>query len=452
MNLSYLKTLGLHVLLGVFMYFFRSFGSIYLILIIAFFFRKALLVAPNKRALVFLYACAYITGVEVLFRMTGVAIFYEASKYTVILFSVAGIVYKGFHKRALIYIFGLILLVPSIYITLYEFDFGLNIRKAIAFNLSGPFCLGIASVFIYGIAIKKEEMLKLFNYILYPLVSILVYLFVFNPDVSSIITGTGSNYETSGGFGPNQVATVLGMGMFICTVKYFYFSTTRVSKILDLLLLALFSFRGVVTFSRGGIFTAVVMILVFLLFMFFSSSRKQKSKVIFSIIGFLTVVAITWGISSIQTNGFIEKRYANENARGVKKSDVTTGRSELFEFELNQFIENPLFGIGVGRVKQVRFEATGRHAVASHNEMSRIIAEHGLFGVLCFIILLLMPLVFHLRNKKNIFFYPFYLFWFLTINHSSMRIAAPAFIYALSLLHYTNEKPAVHREQVIEQE
>jgi hypothetical protein len=30
--------------------------------------------------------------------------------------------------------------------------------------------------------------------------------------------------------------------------------------------------------------------------------------------------------------------------------------------------------------------------------------------------------------------FPFLLFWFLTINHAAMRIAAPAFIYALSLL------------------
>jgi hypothetical protein len=29
-----------------------------------------------------------------------------------------------------------------------------------------------------------------------------------------VITGTESNFQTSGGFGPNQVATFLGLGMF----------------------------------------------------------------------------------------------------------------------------------------------------------------------------------------------------------------------------------------------
>ena len=118
----------------------------------------------------------------------------------------------------------------------------------------------------------------------------------------------------------------------------------------------------------------------------------------------------------------------------------------MLEFE--SFIEHPFLGIGVGRAKEVRFQKTGIHA-ASHNEVSRIIAEHGLFGILAFLVLVLAPLFLRLGNKSNVFFYSFYLFWLLTINHSAMRIAAPAFIYALSLLDIVNEKNPVHRKQVI---
>jgi hypothetical protein len=49
-------------------------------------------------------------------------------------------------------------------------------------------------------------------------------------------------------------------------------------------------------------------------------------------------------------------------------------------------------------------------------------------------------------NKRNLFFYAFLCFWFATINHSGMRIAAPSFIYALCLLNITYDKPAVHRK------
>ena len=36
------------------------------------------------------------------------------------------------------------------------------------------------------------------------------------------------------------------------------------------------------------------------------------------------------------------------------------------------------------------------------------------------------------------FIISFYVLWFLTINHSAMRIALPGFIYALSLIKITD--------------
>ena len=448
MDIKFLRTLGLHVLLGVFIYSFRFLGNVIILGIIFYFFRLALITTKSKRPLVFLYACAYITSFEVLLRMSGGIFFYEASKYLVIIFASFGIFSKGIQGKSLVFLLYLLLLIPSIYISLYEISYGLNVRKAIAFNLSGPYCLGISAIFVYGLKVSKIEVLRLLNFLLYPLVSIIVYLFVYNPDVSKVVTGTGSNFSSSGGFGPNQVATVLGLGMFILTVRFFYFSKGILLKGLDLVFLALFSFRAIVTFSRGGVFTSIAMILAFLFFMYFQSNKKKRKSIIAYTLVIVLLGGLTWMISSVQTNGFIEKRYANENAIGVKKADITTGRSQLFKFELNEFLENPFFGIGVGRVKQLRFERTGLHS-ASHNEMSRIIAEHGILGVLAFSILLFVPLIFYLGNRQNIFLIPFYIFWFLTINHSSMRIAAPAFIYALSLLNYVNEKPIIHRKQVI---
>ena len=156
----------------------------------------------------------------------------------------------------------------------------------------------------------------------------------------------------------------------------------------------------------------------------------------------------TWLISSIQTSGFIEKRYANQDAVGREKEDVTTGRKDLVAFEFNEFMDHPFLGIGVGRVKEQRLNETGVQA-ASHNEMSRIVAEHGLLGVFAFLIVLLVPLVFRMGNRTNLYFYSFYVFWLLTINHSAMRIAAPAFIYGLCLLNIKYEEPPVHRKPSI---
>jgi len=426
----------------------KSLGNLYFLGICIYFFIKIINAKKQLKGLEIVKACAYITGAEVLLRMTNSGPFYEASKYLVIVFSVMGLFYNGFNKKAALYLFYIILLIPSIYVSLYLLEADQNIRKAIAFNLSGPVTLGIAALFCFGLKVTKTQLESVINSMLFPLISILVYVVMYNPNVSTVSTGTGSNFAASGGFGPNQMSTVLGLGFFLITVRFFYFSKTKLLRYLDLLFVLLFAFRAIVTFSRGGVFTAIFMIIAFIFILYKTMDKKNKNKMWLSLLLFLTIGIITWGISAVQTNGMIEKRYANQNAVGQEKSDITTGRSDLFLLEIEEFIAHPFLGIGVGRAKEMRFQKTGIHA-ASHNEVSRILSEHGLLGACSFLILLLAPLFFRLGNTSNVFFYSFYLFWLLTINHSAMRIAAPAFIYALSLLDIVDEKNIVHRKQVI---
>ena len=68
-------------------------------------------------------------------------------------------------------------------------------------------------------------------------------------------------------------------------------------------------------------------------------------------------------------------------------------------------------------------------------------------GILALLIVLFTPFFLYLDNKQNIYMFSLLLFWLLTINHAAMRIAAPAFVYSLSLLKvYMDEEPSLHRE------
>ena len=89
--------------------------------------------------------------------------------------------------------------------------------------------------------------------------------------------------------------------------------------------------------------------------------------------------------------------------------------------------------MGVGRNKEVRLDETGINS-ASHNEISRTLAEHGSLGILTLLILFLTPIFLYLNDRSQIFALGFMVFWLLTINHAAMRIAAPAFVYGLALL------------------
>ena len=162
-----------------------------------------------------LMAAAYIVGSEVFLRMTGGNPLYEISKYGVIVFILIGMYYSGFSKGAIPYWFFILLLIPGVVLSSYTLDFQTNIKNAIAFNISGPMCLAVASLYTFRRKIALNQMNTILLCMGLPIVTCMTYLTFYTPNIRDVITSTQSNFETSGGFGPNQVATVLGLGMFI---------------------------------------------------------------------------------------------------------------------------------------------------------------------------------------------------------------------------------------------
>lgn len=446
-NITYISAVGFHAAIGLLLYFNESLAKLYFGLAMVFFIYRIVMAANHKKTFEVLLACAYFVGAEVFFRTTRGAISYESGKYLVILFVLLGMFYKGASGRGYPYFIYLMFLVPSIFVASTTLSFDANFRTNIAFVLSGPVCLGVASLFCYGKPITTRQMSKILLYMLLPIIAHVVYVYFYNPDLRDVLTSTASNREAAGGFGSNQVATALGLGMFLVTYRIFNNSPTLGLKILNFSILILISYRGVLTLSRGGIITGVLCILIFSFFYFYQATPHVKSKILGIFTLLIMALVAAWFISSNQSRGLTEKRYANKNAQGIEKKDVTTGRKELFLGEIEGFLSNPFFGIGSSRAKDQRIEEEGQ-GITSHNEISRTLSEHGIFGIAMLVILLFKPLSIRFKNKGNYFFYAFLAFWFATINHSSMRIAAPAFIYALALLHVTHDKRPVHRKQI----
>ena len=442
----YLWLLVVHIILGLIIYLFKPLSTIYFLGILVYFI-FSIFRARNKQNQA-LIAAAYMMGGEVFFRMTGSAIPYEAGKYCVICLMLLGLFFSGTTKRSAPYWLYLLLLVPGLIYSAQTLNYDTDIRKAIIFNLSGPFCLGIAALYCFDRRITKNQFYNVLWAILLPIVTMTTFLFVFTPDTRDVLNGTSSNFALSGGFGPNQVSTILGIGMFILFILLFSDSKNLVIFLVNLVLLMLISYRAILTFSRGGVYTAAVAAVLFLIIYMRGVPRERASNMKAYIIIIAGAIFITWSITSIRTMGLIDMRYANKDAAGRIKEDLSTGRKELISSELTFFLNNPVLGIGVGKSKEYREAKYGIES-ASHNELSRLLSEHGIFGLCALVLLIAVPLAFRLQNRKNYLFYAFLGMWFLTINHSSMRIAAPALMYALALLNFVNEKkkPAVHRQQ-----
>jgi hypothetical protein len=443
----YIRLVLIHIGLGFLIYLIPLSSTVYFVIALLYFIYNIIMAPNSSKTQYVLLGCAYFTGAEVLFRMTKGGLSYEASKYLVILFVTMGMFFKGISGKAYPYFIYLILLVPAVIVASITLSFDAHFRTNIAFVLSGPVALGVAALFCYNRKITIAQIHQIILYILLPCISTTTYLFLYNPSIKDTLSGTASNSAASGGFGPNQVATILGLGMFTITVRIFMKSPTLVLKIFNLVILGAMSFRAIVTFSRGGIFAAIIVIAAFLWLLYWQSGFKQKQQIIGTFILLSIAAVITWMISSNQTYGLIDKRYANQDALGREKRDISTGRLDLFMEEIEGFLSSPFFGIGASRVKDIRVERNGRH-LPSHNEIGRLLSEHGFLGIIILLILIIKPLDFRAGNKRNVFFYAFLAFWFATINHSGMRIAAPSFLYALALLNVVHDNHIIHRKQL----
>ncbi len=428
---NYLFLIAAHLLIGVLIYLVPVFAKVYgyaIILVgILFVIKKR-----NKNNEV-LYASAYIVGSEVLLRMTDGNPVYEFSKYGVMIFIIIGIFYSGFSKYSVPYWIYILLLVPGILIATHELNLQTEIRKTIAFNIAGPICLGLASMYTYNRKISYDEVNNILLMIGLPVVSCAMYLMLYTPNIREVLTGTGSNTELSGGFGPNQVSTVLGLGMFVFFSRILLVSRSKLIFIANLVVALMISYRGLVTFSRGGMLTGLIMI-IFLLYFIYINSKSQGKLKLFYFFGFLLVVfLVVWSYTSFQTGGLIEKRYANQDAKGRVKESQLTGREDIAAQEFDIFLNHPFFGAGVARATEIRTGINGFRSL-SHNEISRLMSEHGALGILALLLLFITPMILYLGNKQNIYIFCFLFFWLLTINHAAMRIAAPAFVYSLALL------------------
>ena len=390
----------------------------------------------NEEALYFL---SYLVGAEIFIRMTDGAILYEIGKYGLILFSLLGIFLGPIKGKISISLLIYILLL-SIGIIFTQVPLGESIRKAIAFNLSGPISLAVFALYCNLRNISIKQLKQLLFFLLSPIFSMIIFLYLKTPSLEDLVFTTSSNFATSGGFGPNQVSTMIGVGTFIIAI--FIILRVELSKylFLDILFLAYFTYRGLLTFSRGGMLTAGVAFITFIVCIVLHKRLTFKKLFLYTSVSFALFMGV-WLYTTNITGGLISNRYAGKNVKGVQKKDASAGRGAIFEGQLESFYESPFFGIGVGNGKYKRIESNLKVTAAAHNEISRLLEEQGILGFIALLILLFKPLVniyFGTMYQRS-FLISFYIFWFLTINHSAMRLAFPGFIYGLSLIKITTD-------------
>jgi hypothetical protein len=366
-----------------------------------------------------IYLTAYITGAELLWRGAHGWIFYEFGKYSVGFLLILGLLkYRKLlvsDKRPLIYF---LFLLPSI-LVLPVFD-----REAIAFNLTGPFALAVATMFFSTVKLTQEQMKRVFISLLAPIVG-LGFVASYGTSVfrETIVFGGESIRETAAGFGPNQVSSILGLGAL---AAFLYVFIDREHKGLRLLMIGSMIWlmaQATLTFSRGGVWTGIGAISVASLYLL----RNRKSRVLFILImGSVFLVSNFYVFPALN-------RFTEDTVSDRFRSFEPTGRVSIVRSDLDAFMEHPIAGVGPDQSKPYH-EKLFRYSSA-HTEYSRMLAEHGSFGLVAMLILLWMALqrfISRLPSQNKAYTLAFITWALLFMTHAAMRLVAPSFVFGLA--------------------
>ena len=414
---------ALHVPLGVLMYWFSALAILHPLTVIG----LGMYWAMQKQEPIakVAYVAAYMIGVEVLWRMAEAPVFWEFGKYGSALIMIAALVRRGVARVPSLPFFYLVLLIPACYVT-FALNSWTDFRDRISFNMSGPICLFVCCWFFSQVHLTEAQLKKLILFIAIPLLSVAIATLFFTMTASDLQFNTESNPMTSGGFGPNQVSSMLGLGVFLTASALLLFRNDIKTTVFLVVLTLLFAAQSVLTFSRGGIYAAVGALMILAIFQArdFGQFIKRILPVIF--VGVVFLLAVFPYLNNF-TGGKLEERF---------ESSDTTNRYSIMEMEIQMFAENPLFGVGVGEAISQRLQMSQQLA-ASHTEFTRLISEHGSLGVLA-ILSLVVASVLNMRKqttRSGKALVAGSLVWAgLFLGNAGMRLAAPAFMWGLSFV------------------
>lgn len=373
-------------------------------------------------------AAAYLTGGAVFWRMRAAPqLPWEFGKYAVSLVFLVALVFAVRVRRPVVPIVYMALLLPSALLTISAALPAEEIRATLSFNLSGPFALAVSVLFFSSVRLSVAQMRWLWTSLLAPIISVATLaaqsLAQALGDPEFEFYGGSSNATASGGFGPNQVSAILGLGI-VAVCLYLISGRSRRSALIAMLALMVFLFRQcLITLSRGGLYMAVGAVSVACVPMLRDVRLRRQVVAGLLVVGAIVVCVVIPRLDAM-TGGVLVSRF--ENTSG-------TGRAELIRGDLESWSTNPVLGVGPGLGAANRLKYF--YAPAAHTEYTRLVAEHGLLGLASLCLLAVMAAR-ALRGAQSTRGRAYagacltYALLFMAVD--AMRLVAPAFMFGLA--------------------
>ena len=383
----------------------------------------------NDEASIF---AGYLVGMEVVLRGVGASVFWEYGKYSTILILFIGMVAENvkFLKINTLSVIYFVSLLPSISL-LPDYNFFI-IRQMISANLSGPLCLFFSFLYFRRRIFNEGNICNVFKSLMLPIISLLGLILVRAPDIQDLQFSSEANFQMSAGFGPNQVSTLLGVSLILVLLSRIINLKIFPKPVYDYIFLAVCIGFALLTFARGGVIAPFIAVM----FAYFFSGR-QKNKIHHTSVIYVFIVLLgLYYFASSFTEGMLDTRYAALLGVLDPQQSTLSGRTKIMTIDLQIFMDNFWMGAGPGAAHHLRWIYGYDSAVGSHSEFTRMLAEHGLFGLISLFSLLILSYK-EYRNRTDynkVILGCMSIFSILTMFHSAFRIALPGFIYGLSYI------------------
>lgn len=373
----------------------------------------------------------YIAAAETLWRMNSAGVFWEAGKYALVAMLGLSLLRARRGLRSVwVPVLYFLLLVPSIVLTLGSLEFSAA-RQEISFNLAGPLTLAVSLIFFSCIKLRRSEAQTVLWAAIGPTVGVATA--ALGSILSSGVEFTQeSNFAAAGDFGPNQVSGALGLGALLCLFLVLRERRGHL-RLAAFALMFWFTTQALLTFSRGGVYNLLV---AFSLIALHYLVVRRGRWVLLSAIVLIGLISASYLVPRLiaGTEGELQARY--EDLEG-------TNRLVIMRDEVDIWLDNPLFGVGPGMAKYERAQLS-EAADATHTEFTRLIAEHGVAGLLALILLFVVIVANHRRARTVVdkAWVAGMAAWSLTaMVHSATRIALIPLVLGLVAIRWRDDSP-----------
>lgn len=383
------------------------------------------------------WVMAYVIGSEVLWRMTTDALPWEAGKYMIVVLSAVALS-NSCGLRSLV-LPGLMfaLLLPSAALTINATEYAVW-RSDLSFNLSGPLALVLCAGFFAQTRLSPNQWLRLLLLLAGPIFGIAAIVLTSIMTAESITFTNESNFELSGGFGPNQVSLVLGLGALACLWGVLERNTRWPLRATLSVAVLWFAAQSALTFSRGGFLGALGAALVAAGFLVMVPQSRRQLLLITT---FTVVVGslVVWPMLLSFTGGRLQDRF--------EETDLTSreiyGRQDLKTWE-----DHPVLGVGPGRSSF----GHSRGGI-THTEFTRLLAEHGSFGAFAIFMMGVAFLVniYRAPSAREKGLAASAMTWsLLYMSNAAMRTCAAAFIFGLGFCAFGSLQSSQQRARAVQ--